>query len=120
MKTVEGKLLNISFDSQKTLLGWLLLLTKNNEEYLVRQNFFVVGFKQYKFNRKIYKTNILLRKFLINGEEVIKRTKKISEKNYLGIAIVIPLGALLRNQIPLEWLWGKVIYRWIFLRVSLI
>lgn len=83
------------------------MITTNNEEYLIRQNSFLVGFKQYKFNRKIYKSNISLKEFAVNGEEVIKRTKQKSEKNYLGIAIVILLGVLLRNKIPVEWLWGN-------------
>ncbi|WP_413488492.1 hypothetical protein [Carnobacterium divergens] len=74
---------------------------------MILQNCFLVGFKQYKFNSKIYKSNISLKEFVVTGEEVIKRTKQKSEKRYLGITIVIPLGILLRNKIPVEWLWGK-------------
>ncbi|MDT2011673.1 hypothetical protein [Carnobacterium divergens] len=83
------------------------MITTNNEEYLILQNCFLVGFKQYKLNRKIYKSNISLKEFVVTGEEVIKRTKQKSEKRYLGITIVIPLGILLRNKIPVEWLWGE-------------
>ncbi|MBO0466072.1 hypothetical protein JZO73_00820 [Enterococcus plantarum] len=107
LKTVEGKLFNISLDKKKISYGWLLLIADNNEEYLIRQNFFLVGFKQYQFNRQMYKSNITLKEFSVLGEEVIKRTKQKSEKSYLGFALAIPLGALLRNKIPTEWLWGK-------------
>ncbi|MEI5993937.1 hypothetical protein [Candidatus Enterococcus mansonii] len=107
LKTVEGELLNISLNKKKIVQGWLLLITTNEEEYLIQQNFLLAGFKQYTFNRKIYKSNKSLKEFAISGEEVINQAKQESEKNYLGIAIAIPIGALLRNILPVEWLWGK-------------
>ncbi|MGA5591275.1 hypothetical protein ACPCF3_07725 [Enterococcus mundtii] len=76
------------------------MISDNNEEYLIRQNNFMVGLKQYRVNRKIYQASISLSEFSISGLEMEKEIKKKSEKSHLGVAMGLPLSNLVRNFIP--------------------
>lgn len=102
----EGKLYNISFDGKKIISGWLLLISEEKEEYLIRQNSGIIGLGEYKIQRKIYKTNFSLRKYAVEGIELKKRLKKRSEYNFIGVAAALILGAMLRNNIPKSWIFG--------------
>ncbi|WP_314066068.1 hypothetical protein [uncultured Vagococcus sp.] len=103
---IEGTVFNLSFDNEKIIRGWWLLIDESNNEYLVRQNFFLFGLKQYKFNRKIYKVNQSLRKYSFLSEKTIKKAQEKNNKSYIGLGLAIPIGAVLRNVIPFDWLWG--------------
>lgn len=107
MNELEGKIKNLSFDQKRIIRGWYLFISDDNKEYLIKQNNLLVGFKQYKIHRRIYQTNISLNKFCISGLEMEKIIKNKSEKSYLGIAIILPLGAFMREIIPKTWLWGR-------------
>ncbi|MBO1300406.1 MULTISPECIES: hypothetical protein [unclassified Enterococcus] len=107
MKIEDGEIRNLSFDKKRVIPGWCLFISDDNEEYLIRQNNFMLGFKQYRVSRKIYQANISLYKFSISGLEMEKQIKKKSEKSYLGVAIGLPLSNLVRDFIPQNWLWGK-------------
>ena len=107
MKIEDGEIRNLCFDKKRVISGWCLLISDNNEEYLIRQNNFMVGLKQYRVSRKIYQANISLCKFSISGLEMEKEIRKKLEKSYLGVAIGLPLSNLVRNFIPQNWLWGK-------------
>lgn len=102
----EGEMYNLSFDGKKIVSGWLVLITEEKDEYLIRQNSGLIGLGKYKIQRKIYKTNFSLRNYAIEGIEVKKRIKKRSEYNFIGIAASLILGAMLRNNIPKSWIWG--------------
>ncbi|MDT1957751.1 hypothetical protein MX629_04885 [Carnobacterium divergens] len=106
IKSVEGNLYNLTFENNKIIRGFWLLIDEEGEEFIIQQNFFLVGFKQFKFNRKVYQATDSLKKYSISGEELIIKTKEKSDKSYLGLALVIPLMALFRNTIPLDLLWG--------------
>ncbi|MGG5342589.1 hypothetical protein [Enterococcus sp. AZ192] len=130
--SIQGTVFNISFDNKKIVRGWWLLVDNDGEEYLVRQNFFLFGFKLFKFNRNIYKASKSLKKYSVSSEEIIKQTHKKTGTSYLGIGLAIPIGAILRGVIPLNWLWGEsnlpinyitgitnLIFFWILLILSL-
>lgn len=102
----KGKIYNISFDGTKVVSGWLLLITEEKKEYLIRQNSGLIGSGKYKIQRKIYKTNFSLKNYAIEGIELKKRLKKKSEYNFIGITASLILGAMLRNNIPKNWIWG--------------
>ena len=89
MKIEDGEIRNLCFDKKRVISGWCLLISDNNEEYLIRQNNFMVGLKQYRVSRKIY-PNISLCKFSISGLENGKEIRKKLEKSYLGVAIGLP------------------------------
>lgn len=107
MEIEDGVIRNLCFDKKRVIPGWCLLISDNNEEYLIRQNNFMVGLKQYRVNRKIYQASISLNEFSISGLEIGEEIKKKSEKSYLGVAIGLPLSNLVRDFIPQNWLWGK-------------
>lgn len=100
---VEGIIYNLSFDSKRILPGWGLLITENDEEFLIRQNGYFVGLHQFKVRRKIYQANISLKKFT----QPVTESKKKNDM-YLGITMSIPLGALLRSVLPKDWMFGNI------------
>lgn len=106
IKSIEGNLCNLTFETNKIIRGFWLLIDDEGEEFIIQQNFFLFGFKQFKFNRKVYQATDSLKKYSISGKELIIKTKEKSDKSYLGLALVIPLMAIFRNVIPLDLLWG--------------
>lgn len=104
----KGELYNISFDNKKVIVGWVLLLTQENEEYLIRQNSGIIGLGKHKISRKIYKSNIDFRNKIISKDEMKKAMKKKSEHNYIGISIGLIISAILRHSIDMSWIFGKI------------
>ncbi|WP_229078025.1 hypothetical protein [Enterococcus sp. 1001283B150225_161107_E12] len=72
MEIEDGEIRNLCFDKKRVIPGWCLLISDNNEEYLIRQNNFMVGLKQYRVNRKIYQASISLSEPSISGLEMEK------------------------------------------------
>jgi hypothetical protein len=99
---------NLSFDNKKVISGWLLLLTQENEEYLIRQNSGLLGVGDYKIRREVYKSNIVFKSKIISKDEMKKNMKKKSERNFIGISIGIVLSAILRHSIDKSWIFGKI------------
>ncbi|MGG5342591.1 hypothetical protein [Enterococcus sp. AZ192] len=106
-KIEKGELFNLSFDDKKVVLGWVLLLTQDNEEYLIRQNSGLIGFGKHKIKREIYKSNVGLRDKIISKDEMKIAMKKKSERNFIGISIGIVLSAILRHSIEKSWIFGE-------------
>jgi hypothetical protein len=104
----KGELFNLSFDNKKVISGWLLLLTQENEEYLIRQNSGLLGVGDYKIRREVYKSNIVFKSKIISKDEMKKNMKKKSERNFIGISIGIVLSAILRHSIDKSWIFGKI------------
>jgi hypothetical protein len=104
----KGELFNLSFDNKKVISGWLLLLTQENEEYLIRQNSGLLGVGDYKIRREVYKSNIVFKSKIISKDEMKKNMKKKSERNFIGISIGLVLSAILRHSIDKSWIFGKI------------
>lgn len=103
----KGEIFNISFDNKKTIVGWLLFLT-GEEEYLIRQNSGLIGFGKFKVKRKVYKSNIEFKDKIISKKAMKERQKKKSDRTYIGISIGVILSALLRNNIDESLIFGKI------------
>lgn len=96
VKVLKGYAYNISVNKHKIMNGWYLLITEDNQEYLVRRNYSLTSKRFYS----VYQTNNSLRDciFLENVEDGNKGRG-------LFLAIVIP--ALLRLLTPLELWFGS-------------
>lgn len=103
----KGELYNISFDNKKVIVGWVLLLTQENEEYLIRQNSGIIGFGKHKISRKIYKSNIDFRNKIISKDKMKKAMKKKSEHGHIGVSIGLITSPILRRSIDKSWIFGE-------------
>ncbi|WP_143353639.1 hypothetical protein [Candidatus Enterococcus mansonii] len=101
----KGEFFNLSFDGKRITSGWLLFITEEKEEYLIRQNSGVIGFKGFTIQRKIYTSDISLESKKVLGSKVKKRIKNNSEYKYIGVVAV--LSAIIRNNVPKDWIWGE-------------
>ena len=106
-KIAEGKIYNIAFHKNKIIRGWLLLVTENNEEFIVRQNSNLLRLGNYHLKREIYKSNTPLKSFSVDCKEAEKEDKEKSNNNYIGRAIALVSYPIIRKIIPVEWLWGN-------------
>lgn len=104
---IGGKIYNITFQKNKIIRGWLLLVTENNEEFIVRQNSNLLRLGNYHLKREIYKSNTPLKSFSVDYKEAEKEDKKKSNNNYIGRAIALVLYPIIRKTVPVEWLWGN-------------
>ncbi len=104
---IGGKIYNIAFQKNKIIRGWLLLVTENNEEFVVRQNSNFLRLGNYHLKREIYKSNTSLKSFSVDYKETEKENKKKSNSNYIGSAIALVLYPIIRKIVPVEWLWGN-------------
>ena len=95
----KGKLYNISLDGKKMVRGWLLLVTEEGEEFLVKRNFSFGA----KIPWKIYKTN-----FLFKNKCLADDTLQYSKSNQYGLALAIPISALIRAVIPSNYFFGEL------------
>ncbi|MGX7412231.1 hypothetical protein [Enterococcus caccae] len=85
--------------------GWLLLITEEKEEYLVRQNSEFIGFRGFNIKRQMYKSEVSLKNKTVQRAE-LNKVKKKAEFNYIGITVVAIVGPVLRNNVPKDWIWG--------------
>ena len=106
-KIAEGKIYNIAFHKNKIIRGWLLLVTENNEEFIVRQNSNLLRLGNYHLKREIYKSNTPLKRFSVDCKEAEKEDKEKSNNNYIGRAIALVSYPIIRKIVPVEWLWGN-------------
>ncbi|WP_158006664.1 hypothetical protein [Floricoccus penangensis] len=79
--------------NDEKIQGWLMFRTKNNEEFLIQQNWYYLSFCSLPIKRKVYKSTIPLN-FLANNKSY-KELKK-NNKGYLGLM----MGLILSKFIP--------------------
>lgn len=103
----ESEKFNI-ISNNKILKGWLLIVTKDNKEYLIKQNSMLLCIGNYKIKRKFYKTNSSLIKYKGTKEEIKKIVDTQKKNNSLTVAIGIVIGSLIRNILNKTFFYGAI------------
>ncbi|MET3557907.1 hypothetical protein ABID29_001019 [Streptococcus rupicaprae] len=101
-ETIVGQVFNLSFNRKTPVRGWYLILTDEDEEYLVQRNF---GFSS-NFYRNIYKVDQSLKEYIVSEADYESIVQKRDSKG-IGLGIAIALGALLRAIFPIQIWFGE-------------
>ena len=96
VKVLKGYAYNISVNKHKIMNGWYLLITEDNQEYLVRRNYSLTSKRFYS----VYQTNDSLKDYIFS-----EKLENQNKGERLFLASVIP--ALLRLLTPLELWFGS-------------
>lgn len=96
VKVLKGYAYNISVNKHKIMNGWYLLITEDNQEFLVRRNYSLTSKRFYS----VYQTNNSLKDYIFS-----ENVEDGNKGRGLFLAIVIP--ALLRLLTPLELWFGS-------------
>jgi len=95
-KVLKGYPYNISLNKHKLLNGWFLLITEDNQEYLVRRNYSLTSRRLYS----VYQTDNSLKDYIFSE-------KREDHNNGRGLFLAIVIPALLRLLTPLELWFGS-------------
>lgn len=88
---LEGNIYQISFDKNNIIKGWLLFVSDEGNEYLIKRNTILNS----KVKRKLFQSNISLKNFRVD----YKASNKTNYKN-IGIGVGLILSAILRTLLP--------------------
>ncbi len=95
----EGYVFQISFDGIKSVPGWVLLVTTDNQEYLIKRNMAMSN----RFNRKIFRSSVSLKPFIYNPSNL--KNRKPFPKYAVGVGVV--LSALIRSVVPKQIIYAE-------------
>lgn len=106
----ESEKFNIIIN-KKILKGWLLIITEDNQEYLIKQNSVLLRLGKYKIKRKFYKVDGSLTRYKGSREEVKRlvdnQNKVNSFVNSFKVAIGLVIGAIIRNVLDKSFFYGN-------------
>lgn len=88
---LKGNIYQISFDKKNIIKGWLLFVSDEGNEYLIKRNTILNS----KVKRKLFQSNISLKNCRID----YKTSNKTNYKN-IGIGVGLILSAVLRALLP--------------------